>query len=373
MALTKYKLGELLEVCTEKNSNLYYSLEDVKGISIRKEFIETKADMEGVSLSPYLVVRPDYFAYVTVTSRNGEKITLAHNTTGNTYIVSSSYVVFKVSRTDLLDSDYLFMYFNRPEFDRFARFNSWGSARETFSWDDMCEVCITLPDLQTQRKYVDIYKSLQMNLSAYQRKVEDLKYVCEIELNRLGSYEHVEIARFIERNNKKNKDRRFSKSEVKGFDNDGRFIKPMRLFSGEISTFQIIQTNDFVYNSMVNSTIKKLSIAYNEGDDVIVSPAYESFHVTDESKLHPYYLYMLLQNEDFAKKVLFNSFGSATTFFDIESLGNIKIPVPPIDIQIALANLYKCRKESQMLMEKIRALINDLCPISIRGSLVSDK
>lgn len=373
MELNNYKLGELIEECTEKNSDLVFSLKDVKGISIKKEFIETKADMEGVSLSPYLIVRPDYFAYVTVTSRNGEKITLAHNNTENTYIVSSSYVVFKVSRPDILNSEYLFMYFNRPEFDRYARFNSWGSARETFSWDDMREIYITLPDLPTQGRFVKIYKSLMLNLSAYQSKVERLKYVCEIELNRLNSYDHVEIARFIERNNKKNKDRRFSKSEVKGFDNDGRFIKPMRLFSGEISTFQIIQTNDFVYNSMVNSTIKKLSIAFNEGDDVIVSPAYESFHVTDESKLYPYYLYMLLQNENFAKRVLFNSFGSATTFFDIDSLGNIKIPVPPIEIQIALANLYKCRKESQLLMEKIKTLINNLCPIFIRGSLLCEK
>ena len=133
MGLTKYKLGDLIEQCDERNSEGIYSLDDVKGISIQKIFIETKANMEGVSLNPYILVKPDFFAYVTVTSRNGEKITLAHNTTDKTYLVSSSYVVFKIGRTDLLLSDYLFMYFNRPEFDRFSRFNSWGSARETFS------------------------------------------------------------------------------------------------------------------------------------------------------------------------------------------------------------------------------------------------
>ena len=78
MALTKIKLGELIEISNEKNTDLKYSLEDVKGISIKKIFIETKADMQDVSLSPYLLVKPDYFAYVTITSRNGEKITLAH-------------------------------------------------------------------------------------------------------------------------------------------------------------------------------------------------------------------------------------------------------------------------------------------------------
>ena len=124
MAFTKIKLGKLIAICDDKNTDNLYSVDDVKGISIQKKFIETKADMEGVSLAPYLLVKPNEFAYVTVTSRNGEKITLAHNTTTNTYIVSSSYVVFRVARKDLLLSDYLFMYFNRPEFDRYARFNS---------------------------------------------------------------------------------------------------------------------------------------------------------------------------------------------------------------------------------------------------------
>lgn len=151
MALTKYKLGDLIEQTDNRNDQLIYTLDDVKGISIKKNFIETKADMKDVSLKPYKLVNANTFAYVTVTSRNGEKITLAHNTTANTYIVSSSYIVFKVKKTELLLSDYLFMYFNRPEFDRFSRFNSWGSARETFSWEDMCDIDIELPSLEIQQ------------------------------------------------------------------------------------------------------------------------------------------------------------------------------------------------------------------------------
>lgn len=156
MALTKYKLGDLIEQTDNRNDQLIYTLDDVKGISIKKNFIETKADMKDVSLKPYKLVNANTFAYVTVTSRNGEKITLAHNTTANTYIVSSSYIVFKVKKTELLLSDYLFMYFNRPEFDRFSRFNSWGSARETFSWEDMCDIDIELPSLEIQQKYVNV-------------------------------------------------------------------------------------------------------------------------------------------------------------------------------------------------------------------------
>lgn len=148
MGLKKYKLGELISLCDERNSDNKYTLSDVKGISIKKEFIETKADMAGVSLSPYILVRPDSFAYVTVTSRNGEKITLAHNTSEDTYIVSSSYIVFKVDKPEIILSDYLFIFFNRSEFDRYSRFNSWGSARETFSWEDLCDIDITLPSIE---------------------------------------------------------------------------------------------------------------------------------------------------------------------------------------------------------------------------------
>ncbi len=156
MGLVKYRLGDLIEISEEKNIDLTYGIDDVKGISIQKRFIETKADMTGVSLRPYLLVKPDSFAYVTVTSRNGEKITIAHNDTDRVFIVSSSYIVFSVKRTDILMPEYLFMYFNRPEFDRYSRFNSWGSARETFDWSEMCDIEIMLPPLSIQKKYADV-------------------------------------------------------------------------------------------------------------------------------------------------------------------------------------------------------------------------
>lgn len=373
MALTKYKLGELIQLEDERNSDGRYALDDVKGISIQKIFIETKADMKDVSLSPYILVKPDFFAYVTVTSRNGEKITLAHNDTENTYIVSSSYVVFSVKRVDLLNSDYLFMYFNRSEFDRYARFNSWGSARETFDWDTMCDIDIELPDLPTQQKYVDIYNAMVANQQSYERGLEDLKLVCDAYVENLGDCEYRPLSDYIERNTLKNQDEKFDKTQVKGFNNEGEFIKPMRLFAGDVSTFKVIKNGYFVYNSRVNSTIKKLSIALNEGDDLIVTPAYESFFVRKKEELDSFYLYMLLQREIFAKKVLFNSFGSATLFFSIEDLEQIKIPVPDIKQQKAIANMYRVYKTRRSVNEKLKAHIKDICPILIRGSLEEGK
>ena len=136
--------------------------------------------MQGVSLSPYIIVKPDYFAFVPVTSRNGEKITLAINDTDDTYIVSSAYTVFRVKDKQKLLPDYLFMFFDRPEFDRYSRFNSWGSAREVFTMDDMNDVRIPIPDISVQKEIVNIHKCyIERQRIAAQLK-EQLNNLCPI-------------------------------------------------------------------------------------------------------------------------------------------------------------------------------------------------
>lgn len=157
MGLKKYKLGELIEMTDERNYSGKFFLDSVKGISTEKVFIDTKANMDGVSLGSYKVVNPYEFAYVPDTSRRGDKIALAYNNSTKTVLISSIYLTFKCCRDDLLIPDYLFMFFNRPEFDRYARFNSWGSARETFSWEDFCDTTIVLPNLDIQRRFSSIF------------------------------------------------------------------------------------------------------------------------------------------------------------------------------------------------------------------------
>ena len=185
----KLKIGEFIEQSDERNTENLYNLDDLRGISIQKSFIDTKADMMDVSLTPYVLVKQKYFAFVPVTSRNGSKITLAYNDSSNTHIVSSAYVVFRVKDKNKLDPEYLFMYFNRPEFDRYARFNSWGSAREVFTMDDMNDVAIPIPDISVQREIVNIHKCyIERQRIATQLK-EQLNNLCPILIK--GSLETV--------------------------------------------------------------------------------------------------------------------------------------------------------------------------------------
>ena len=367
MGLTKYKLGDLVSVCDERNSNNVYLLDDVKGISIKKEFIETKADMAGVSLTPYILVRPDSFAYVTVTSRNGEKITLAHNTSENTYIVSSSYVVFRVSRPDLLLSDYLFIYFNRPEFDRYSRFNSWGSARETFSWEDFCDINIILPDIETQRKYVDVYLSLQENLVTYQSKVEDLKMVCDGYIEDLRRRHPCEkIGRYIERYSVKNSDKAID--DVVGLSTEKRFrIAQSRVNRDELGGYKIIHPMDIAYVPTTD-TWKVLAFAVNHFEkDVVVSPIYEVFTTT--GKLKSDYLAIWLKRAEFDRYARYNSWGSARENFSIEEMKEVQIPIPDESVQQAIINLYIAYEQRKEIAVELKEQLNNLCPILIKGSL----
>jgi type I restriction enzyme S subunit len=169
---------DYIEICDERNSESKYTLEDVRGISIQKKLIPTKADMKDVSLTPYKLLKPYEFSYVTVTSRNGGKISLAMNDTDNTYLVSSSYENFRCKDCSKLIPEYLYLLLSRSEFDRYARFNSWGSARETFDWSELCRVKIPLPPLEVQQSIVDLYKCLEEAKKIASEAREKLKTLC---------------------------------------------------------------------------------------------------------------------------------------------------------------------------------------------------
>lgn len=365
MALKKVKLGDLLELCDERNSDLKYDLSDVRGISIKKVFIDTKADMEGVSLKPYILVKPDSFAYVTVTSRNGEKITIAHNDTKETFIVSSSYVVFKVKRTDLILSEYLFMYFNRAEFDRYSRFNSWGSARETFSWQEMCDIDIELPPIDVQKRYVDIYLAMLANQRAYEQGLDDLKLVCDAYIEDLRrKIPSEEIGKYIKKCVEKNINGEITLEQ--GINIEKKFITPQRTNSNFYGR-QIVRCGQIAYCTQLNN--ENVAIALRGGPDCIVSSVYDVIDVLDTGILLPEYLMIWLTRKEFGRYVYWASQGTSYEFLSFENLSNYKIPIPPIEVQKSIAELYKVYNQRKEINEKLKAQIKDICPILIKGSL----
>lgn len=171
-------LGDYIHITDTRNRDL--TVKKVQGISIQKKFIDSKANMEGVPLGGYKVVQPGEFAYVTVTSRNGQKISIGLNDSTESYIVSSTYVSFAVKDTDRLMPEFLLLWFKRPEFDRYARYNSWGSARETFDWGEMQRVQLPVPPITVQKSIVAIYHALEARKRLTERLKTTIKEISPI-------------------------------------------------------------------------------------------------------------------------------------------------------------------------------------------------
>ena len=171
----EYKvLGDYINLVDLRNREL--GITNLLGVSIEKRFIPSIANIVGTDLSSYKVVKNGQFAYGPVTSRNGEKISIAL-LNGEDCIISSSYTVFEVTRKDELDPEYLMLWFSRPEFDRYARYRSHGSVREIFGWDEMCAVELPVPDIEKQRKIVKAYKTITDRIALKQRINDNLETI----------------------------------------------------------------------------------------------------------------------------------------------------------------------------------------------------
>lgn len=170
-------LGEYIEQSDERNNDLQVSF--LQGVSTSKVLIETKANINGLEFSNYKVVRTGEFVYVADTSRRGDKIALAMNS-AEPCIVSGIYTVFRVTKQKELLPEYLYLWFARPEFDRYARFHSWGSARETFDWADMCNVKLPIPDIKIQEAIVTIYHTLETRKRINEQLKNTIKPLCPV-------------------------------------------------------------------------------------------------------------------------------------------------------------------------------------------------
>ena len=369
----KYFLRDLLKLSEETNTNLDFGIDSVKGISIQKSFIETKADMTGVSLFPYLIVRPDYFSYVSVTSRNGGKISIAYNESDETFVVSSSYIVFFVERTDILLPEYMFLYFNRPEFDRYARYHSWGSAREVFSWDDMCDIEIDLPPVSVQKKYADVYNSVLQNQEIHEKGLNILKLTCDTYIeNLLHKITCVPIGNYIKESDERNATLKFNIDAVKGITTEKQFIETKANMKGVmLNTYKIVSPKQFAYVPDTSRRGDKISLAFNDSDNTyLVSSISTVFSV---SGLLPEYLFLFFRRDEFNRYTRFHSWGSVREVFTFDDMRDVKIPIPSIDIQRAIVNIFYSYSQRKAIGERLKMQMAKLCPILAKAALEDKK
>ena len=368
------KLGKYIEISDLRNTEDRYNADAVVGISTQKKMISTKADLDGVKLTSYKLLPPGYFAYVPDTSRRGDKMSLCFNNTKDTYIVSSISVVFYINNEDELNPDYLFMYFNRPEFDRYARFNSWGSARETFDWSEMCDIEIELPPIEIQRKFAAVYVSMLENQQSYERGLEDLRTVCDGYFDKLKKDKTVIrcLGDYIEKMDAKNSENLYGESSVRGITNKKEFDDTKAdIKNTDLSKFLVIPHDTFAYNSRTDGRDMLVLALNRESESVIVTWNYNAFMIKKESKkqLNPEYLYALFKRKEFDRLVRYMSWGSSQELFSWDSLCEVMIPVPEIEVQNAIAEINNVYVERKSINERLKAQIKDMCPILIKGSI----
>lgn len=360
----KVPLSELIVECDERNTKGLYTLDNLRGVSIEKKFIETKANMDGVSLTPYKIVEPTWISFVTVTSRNGGKISLAFNSSNEPYIVSSSYVVVRVFDHKRLDPYYLFLMLQRSEFDRLARFNSWGSARETYSFEDLSRYEIPLPSIEVQREYVAAYKSLQQLAEQNEALAEPLQKACSAFMsNIVANYPRVELRSFISPKDERNSELKISLSQ--GISNLKYFQEPKQTAANSRSD-KIVRTGQFAYNRATTRNGEKISIAYREGPDCTVSSAYQIFELNDSKDFLPHFLMLWFRRSEFDRYARYMSKGSAHEFFEYEDMCQVRVPKPPLDVQQAIVSLLKCAEEARSIAREAREQLKKLAPAMVQ-------
>ena len=167
------RLGKYIREVNVRNKDL--KVTNLQGVSISKQFIPSIANTIGTDMSTYKIVERGQFAYGPVTSRNGDKVSIALLDGYDDAIISQAYTVFEVVDHDQLLPEYLMMWFRRPEFDRYARFHSHGSAREIFDWDELCDVMLPIPSITRQREIVSEYETLTNRIRLNNQMIQHLE------------------------------------------------------------------------------------------------------------------------------------------------------------------------------------------------------
>ena len=190
ITMSNYKrLGVFIQPVNIRNTEL--KIETLLGVSIKKILMPSIANTVGTNMKTYKIIKRNQFAYGPVTSRNGDKISVALLQDNDEAIVSQAYTVFEVKDIKKLLPEYLYLFFQRSEFDRYARFNSWGSARETFDWNDMCNVKIPIPDIEIQEAIVTIYHTLETRKRINVQLKDSIKPLCPVLMR--GVVEEMEV------------------------------------------------------------------------------------------------------------------------------------------------------------------------------------
>ena len=357
------RLGDCIEQCDERNTDLRYDISDVMGMTITKEIISTKANLEGNDLSKFKIVDPGEFVFNPRT--HGKRIGLGLNNTNKAFLISWNNIAFRIAHKDKLLPNYLYLYFNRDEWDRYACFNSWGSSTEVFTWNELCRMEIPLPSVAEQQKVVNAWRAFREIKEQNEAKAAPLMQLCQSYIQELKhKYPMQEIGPYIEEYDERNSNEAYGLDDVRGISIEKKIIDTKANMDGvKLSPYKVFRPNTFCYVTITSRNGEKITLSLNNDNRCyIVSSSYITFRINQEDQILPRFLYLWFCRPEFDRYARFNSWGSAREAFSFEDMKRCKVPLPPIAVQQAIVNIYKCANEAKRIAEEADRLSREVCP-----------
>lgn len=367
MGLTKYRLGDLIQIIDERNK---YGIKTFYGINIDKQFMPTVANTEGLNECNYKVVRKDRFVFSGMQTGRDKCIRISLYSQDKPIIVSPAYITFEIKETDIVLPSYFFMLFRSKEKDRLGWFYSDSSIRSNLDWDRFCDIELNLPAISIQHKYVAVYKAMLANQQSYERGLEDLKLVCDAYIENLSErIPKTAIGRYLSPCERRN-DIGLSVDCVRGLSVAKQVITTKANMDGvSLSSYKLFPPKTIAYVSDTSRRGDKMSLGFNDSEDTYLVSSISTVFKTDENYLLPEYLMLFFCRDEFDRYARFHSWGSARETFDWDEMQSVGIPVPDVKIQQDIVDIFKAYHTRKGIAEKLKTQIQNICPILIKGSI----
>lgn len=357
------RLGDYISPRRENNSSLKYGIDLIEGVNSDGEFQPTKALTDNINLKPYKVVRHGDIVYNPSRLNIGS---LAYRT-GDMCIVSHLYQVFYIKEKyqSRLSAEFLTLYLRRSEFYRYVDYDNFGSQRAEYNLRKLSELLIPLPSPDEQQKVVNAWKAFREIKEQNEAKAAPLMQVCQSYIQELKhKYPMQEIGLYIHRIDERNSDNQIK--EVRSVSVSKYFNETnAKVDKNNLSNYKIVRENQISFVQTTGNE-KCLCAAINHlGFPIVVTSVNEVFE-TDEKYLLADYLHLIFRRAETDRYVRFNSWGSARETFTWEDMIRFSIPLPPIEIQRAIVNIYKCANEAKQIAEEADRLSREVCPALIQ-------
>lgn len=363
------RLGDYIQLVDNRNKDL--KVTNLLGINITKNFMPSVANVSGTDLSKYKIIQKGEFAYSAMQVGRDETIRLALYTDDEPAIISPAYLVIESKDENELIPEYMMMWFQRPESDRYGWFISDSSVRASLDWERFCEIEIPIPDINEQRKYVALYKGLLTNQKVYENSLEDLQLICDTYIEDLIKKEEPKLlGNYIEKLDERNEDD--SIDAVIGISERKEFREPSgKVNKKNLTRHYIVRKDQFAYIPRMNP-FKPLAVALSHFDyPVVVSPSYVAFKVTKPEILLPEFLFLFLKRDEFDRYAAFHAWSSTRDTFDWPDMCAIKLPIPSIEKQEAIVTIYHTLETRKRINEQLKESIKPLCPVLMKGVVES--